>query len=107
MQSIYNYSWQLNKRNAGDGGIPAQFHAADGAYRHALVGVELLRGLNPGVVQGHRRATSEPSTRTGSLESGIRTLLNQPPLELGQLRRTARFTIALAAAPSPARLPLT
>jgi hypothetical protein len=36
MQSIYNYSWQLNKRNAGDGGIPAQFHAADGAYRHAL-----------------------------------------------------------------------
>jgi hypothetical protein len=57
---------------------------ADGAYRHALVGVELLRSLNPGIVQGHRRATAEPSTRTGSLQSGIRALLNQPPLKLRQ-----------------------
>jgi hypothetical protein len=57
---------------------------ADGAYCHALVSVELLRGLNPGVVQRHRWPTSEPSTRTGSLESCIRALLNQPPLKLGQ-----------------------
>jgi hypothetical protein len=57
---------------------------ADGAYRHALIGVELFCSLNSGVVQGHGWPTSEPSTRTGSLESGVRALLNQPPLKLGQ-----------------------
>jgi hypothetical protein len=57
---------------------------ADVGDDHAFVGMELLCGLNPGVVQGHGWPTSKPPTRMGSLESGIRALLNQPPLELRQ-----------------------
>jgi hypothetical protein len=57
---------------------------ADVSDAHALVSMELLRSLNPGVVQRHRWATSQPPTCAGSIQSGIRAFHNQTALKLGQ-----------------------